>query len=464
MDLARPKSLFALAILAVAALASASAIAPDRTAPINVVVGIAPEPEAIERLAQMGAQFVVPLTTIDATLAALPAGAIAKVAAWEDVRYVERTGLASFSNYQNDEQTGAGDVKRGLPPLPRPFTGAGVTVAVLDSGLDEKHPDFAGQIAGHLNFDLVEDFRGVLSTEAVDLYVETTSPTNPFFHIPSHGMVVGSVLAGTGVAAQGVDMSGVAPGVKMVDFLTCCASSGGGAFVDGATFLLAYDYMIRHQTDPQYPGGIRIATNTWGFAPGTAYPQQALTDAFRAAMDVGITTIFAAGNLGPDANSVMPPASDIPEILTLAASCPAIDGFDIATGTPCGEGDIASYSSRGSAIDVAAPAAGIWAAKYVTGAVNDNGVMPPPGDADRLATANNRLWYGQNGGTSFAAPYAAGVIAMMLEANAALTTPEIELILKSTARDHGPLGPDPAWGSGEVDAFAAVVAALEALE
>jgi subtilisin family serine protease len=156
------------------------------------------------------------------------------------------------------------------------------------------------------------------------------------------------------------------------------------------------------------------------------------------------------------------PARDVPEILVAAAACPAIDGGqELRAGPACGEGEMADYSSEGPAVDVAAPIAGIWAARYPqSGASQGEIAIPPPGLSDPAATASNRIFYGKFGGTSAAAPFVSGVVALMLEANPALTPAQIRTIVEDTAHDSGPPGWDKEWGHGEVRALAAVQAAL----
>jgi subtilisin family serine protease len=122
-------------------------------------------------------------------------------------------------------------------------------------------------------------------------------------------------------------------------------------------------------------------------------------------------------------------------------------------------GDIAEYSSRGRSVDLTAPGAGLWAPKNPSYITQDSGDLPPPHD-DPMSSVHNRLWYGKFGGTSAAAPYASGVVALMLEANPKLTAAQIHRILKVTATDFGKRGFDTTFGWGEINAYEAVKAAL----
>jgi serine protease AprX len=421
----------------------------------------------VRRMSGAGLELVVPLRTIDAAIVAGPARAVEAVASWSETTYVEPDARARFFNYQTKAQTGEGAAKAGRSPLPRGLTGKGVTVAVVDSGVDTNHPDLADRVVHRVTFDATWTAGSVLGPEERDRLAETTPA--PLTAGTTHGLSVGGVLAGSGEAARGgVDMEGVATGAKIVDFVVCCTGIGVTQVAEqegwGTDFLMAYDYMIRHRDDPRYPGGIRIATNQWGFSATQPYPRKALVGVIQKAIDSGIAVVFAAGNEGPGKDTVGEPNKLIDDVINVGVSCPALDGYDAwandGAGGPCGHGDIAVYSSRGPQIDLVAPAAGIWAPKYPTAVANADTAQPRPGASDPAATANNRAWYGVFGGTSAAAPYVAGVVALMLEVDPKLAPAEIETLLKKTARDFGPRGRDTAWGWGEVDAFDAAVRAL----
>jgi thermitase len=120
----------------------------------------------------------------------------------------------------------------------------------------------------------------------------------------------------------------------------------------------------------------------------------------------------AAGNSG-SAESLMPSAT-----ITCVS---ATDSADNKT----------SWSSYGSYVDVAAPGAGIY-------------------------TTNLGGGYSSVSGTSFSAPMTAGVYALMLSANRALSPAQLDSILFSTAVDRGTDGKDNYYGYGRIDAAAAV--------
>ncbi len=94
-----------------------------------------------------------------------------------------------------------------------------------------------------------------------------------------------------------------------------------------------------------------------------------------------------------------------------------------------------SWSSFGNFVDIAAPGAGIY-------------------------TTNRGGSYGSWNGTSFSSPVTAGVVALMMSANPALSSAQVQTLLFNTATDLGTAGFDKEYGWGRVDANAAVQAAL----
>lgn len=99
----------------------------------------------------------------------------------------------------------------------------------------------------------------------------------------------------------------------------------------------------------------------------------------------------------------------------------------------------ASWSSYGSFVDVAAPGTSIYST------VNGGG-------------------YGSVSGTSFSSPITAGVVALMMSANPALSPADLEKALYSSALDLGTAGFDKYFGNGRVDAVAAVAVSVETVK
>jgi subtilisin family serine protease len=121
-------------------------------------------------------------------------------------------------------------------------------------------------------------------------------------------------------------------------------------------------------------------------------------------------------------------------------------------------GNISGFSSRGPSRDgrilphITAPGELIASAMSKDIPQNER-------DPSRILAGNMHILYE---GTSMATPHTAGIIALMLEANPALTAREVRDILQQTARSDSFTGttlPSNTWGAGKVDAYAAVMAA-----
>jgi hypothetical protein len=152
---------------------------------------------------------------------------------------------------------------------------------------------------------------------------------------------------------------------------------------------------------------------------------------------LGIVPVFAAGNRGPGPSTIPSPAS-YPSTIAVAA----VD----ETRT------VAAFSGRGPVLWTNAggtgPAAGTLLAKPDLAA---------PGVHVLSASGQG---YGLQSGTSPAAAHVAGVVALVRQANPGLRPQQIAQLLRDTAIDLGPPGPDADSGAGLVDALAAVARAL----
>jgi lantibiotic leader peptide-processing serine protease len=319
------------------------------------------------------------------------------------------------------------------------WRGAGVRVAVLDTGFDLDHPD----LAPNINFDLSKNF----------VVGETLSYAlpDPFSH--------GSHTSGTIAAADnGFGTIGIAPEAELV-LIKVLGDEGSGTFEDvisGIVYAASVDADIINMSL-----GAVLAKSGFCDEEGCMTAREvselrvALGRATTYAYQMG-TTIFASeGNEAIDkdhtANVITVPA-DSPHVISVAATAPigwAVDPLNAFLDYP------ASYSNYGqSAVDFAAPGgdfvypgsenctiAGLTRPCWVFDLVFSTGSNLNPGIASYFWAA----------GTSMASPHAAGVAALIIGANGGDMPPdEVKDALKLYAEDLGKPGNDDFYGGGRV--------------
>ncbi len=301
------------------------------------------------------------------------------------------------------------------------FTGEGVTVAVLDSGIDGTHPDLVYGSKVAQNVKMVPDPFSITGPVGI----ENLAPTDT---TSGHGTHCASTVAGTGDAASG-RYRGVAPGARLVGI-------GSGEAIAILTAVESFDWLLANRT--KYD--TRVVSNSWG-TTGAFDPADPVNVASKAAHDAGITVVFAAGNEGPGDNTLNP-YSVAPWVIGVAA------------GTKDGQ-SLADFSSRGVAGDpvyqptITAPGVDIVAARAITGGIT---VLGAQSDLELGADA---VRYTTMSGTSMATPHVAGVVALMLQANPSLTPDQIRETIRTTARPMAGYQVHQV-GAGYVDALAAV--------
>lgn len=316
----------------------------------------------------------------------------------------------------------------GAPAARETFavSGKGVGVAVLDSGVDGTQGDFANMVQ---NVKIVAPLVDVGASGALYVEMDNTDTTS------GHGTHVAGTIGGTGAMSDG-RYTGIAPESQLVGI-----GAGDALFILYA--LEGFDYALDPDNREAY--NIRVISNSWG-SSGDFAPYNPISIASKRAYDEGMIVNFAAGNAGPEADTLNPYSAS-PCVMSVAAGDKS--------------GNLADFSSRGVPgsefvhPDITAPGVQIIAARAATGSITP----PYTGDLEYGA------FYSRISGTSMATPHISGVVALMLEASPSLTLDGILSIFEATAK---PMfysgGQRQLWevGYGYVDAFAAVQQAAAA--
>lgn len=253
------------------------------------------------------------------------------------------------------------------------YTGKGVSVAVLDTGIDATHPDLATQVAGAKNF--------------------TDGPAGDDV---GHGTHVASTIAGTAAASAG-KYKGVAPDAKLYDGKVCqldgCPDSAILAGMEwAATEVKAkvVNISLGGQDTPELDP-IEEAVNRLTAQTGTLF-------------------VVAAGNSGPGEGSIESPGS-----ADAALTVGAVDK----------QNQLADFSSRGPRIgdgalkpDVTAPGVDIVAARAKDGVIGE-----PVGDK-----------YLRLSGTSMATPHTVGAAAILAQQHPTWKATELKGALMASAK------------------------------
>jgi subtilisin family serine protease len=253
------------------------------------------------------------------------------------------------------------------------LTGAGVAVAVLDSGIKADHPDLAGRIAES------RDFTGTLPDASDDV---------------GHGTHVAGIIGGTGAASAG-QYQGVAPGVTLINGKVCvvqgCPSSAIIAGMEWAA-----------------PRARVINMSIGGPPTDGADPMSQALDTLTALH--GTLFIVSAGNFGRP----------------MSVSSPASAREAVAVGSVTKQDTLSPFSSQGPRVgnfaikpDLAAPGSSIVSARVPGTEVGE----VDPVDANYVRVS----------GTSMAAPHVVGAAALLLQQHPEWTNAQLRAALTSSA-------------------------------
>lgn len=279
--------------------------------------------------------------------------------------------------------------------------GAGVTVAVLDTGIDFKHPDLM------VNVSLSRDFSG-----------DNTGGNDNNRSIGGHGTHVAGVIAA-------LDNSiGVLGTGSMIDLVSVKVLKGSGSGSFGS-IISGLDYVTANAS-------VIGVTNASLGANGGTNPSQSYLDAvnllraaYQRAANAGVVNVVAAGNesVNVTTNNVSP--AMFPEVITVSA---VNDG----NGVQDSADSWASFSNFGTEVDIIAPGVNILSTALGGG-------------------------YSSLSGTSFSSPYVAGTVALYISKNGRPLNGNAQLLsslISSISKTRSPLPGEPADGYTEPSCYA----------
>jgi subtilisin family serine protease len=290
------------------------------------------------------------------------------------------------------------------------FTGAGVVVAVLDTGIDVDHPFFAGRIVSQACFSNIGGALGETSlcpngtpsqTGAGAADAETTACLLGMVNLCDHGSHVAGIAAGNATGVGGAPGHGVAPGASIVAVQVFTRIGSAAICNPEPTPCLrtaVSDQLLglQHVSSLQGTLGTPIVAANLSlgggmFASACDGTNASYTSAIDTLLSQNVATVLSAGNDG------FQNAVGFPACITNGVTVGATNDSDA----------VAGFSNRGNLLDVFAPGV------QVTSSVPD----------DTFATF---------GGTSMSAPHVAGIVALIRQAHPTAATPDVVAALKAT--------------------------------
>lgn len=277
------------------------------------------------------------------------------------------------------------------------YTGRGVLLGMQDDGVDEQHPDLAPNYRQDLSWDV---FQGLGTAQA--------GPTE------SHGMAVAGLAA---AAHNGIGGVGVAFGSQLAAF----RDSDNEVDVT-----ITYARVLDRMRD----AGVDISINSWGVmaqpfdSQSSQHAYMTLTERMVNAGRDGLGTIFVfssgndrLANMNANYDSV----GTLPYAIVVAASDQS--------------GNVTGYSTPGASVLVTAPGSAPRS-MVTTDRLGELGYNKRPGEAGNYTDIPGEGF----SGTSASAPVAAGVVALMLEANPGLGYRDVQEILAYSAQRFSLIG------------------------
>jgi serine protease AprX len=291
-------------------------------------------------------------------------------------------------------------------------TGAGVNVAVLDTGIDPL-PDFAGRLVA-----------------GVDL----SGGGNAFSDGYGHGTFVAGLIAGNGASSDGAYV-GEAPGAGLVSVKVANASGQTSL----STVIEGVSWVVANAAQDH----IRVLNMSLGYLPIESTLLDPLDQAVEKAWNAGIVVVTSAGNSGPSNGSILSPGDD-PLVITAGA-------LDDQGQTNPADDVMPSFSSVGpTSPDGLIKPDLVASGRSVVSLRAPGSTIDTEFPSARVGTAN---FVGS--GTSFSAAIVSGAAALLLAAHPSDTPNMVKATLLGTTLP-GPVGNPFVDGHGDLDVERAV--------
>ncbi len=310
------------------------------------------------------------------------------------------------------------------------WTGAGVTIGIIDDGMQGNHPDLIDNFSNAYSWDfsmtsaenLANNFRGTPDVGGVD--------------VDSHGTSVGGVSAARG--GNGVGGTGAAPYANLAALRFIVDE-----FADGKTDPEAHAAAILYQGQTDELGNpdpyaapdwsivpVRVKNHSYGPDQGFVVEDQyeLVVGALEESASHGVIHVWSAGNERADAGDPWPTA-DSNKILELTLPDSIVVGALAASGT------YSYYSSYGANLTVTAPSSDLYFGIITTDRTGQsNGSNQDPADPDVIFDFPDGYNYTSDfGGTSSSAPLVSGIMALGVEANPSMNARMAKHLLARTS-------------------------------
>ncbi|HET6393764.1 MAG TPA: S8 family serine peptidase [Blastococcus sp.] len=417
-----------------------------------------------------GMRTVTEFERIGVVVASGTADQIAAARTEPGVTYLEGNTPITFTQETSNAATRGAEAAATLTGANgRALDGSGVSVAVIDSGVDPTHPYLRDSDGGSA---VVANLKSVC-------LIESDTGTDCVLRVPGvldtdtisgggHGTHVSGIVAGRPTTLSGGgELQGAAPGASIVSI-----STGAVLLIVGADSAL--NWVLENHEAPCGTGvpaaecpPIKVTNNSYGPTGGGEFdPNSATVKLQQALVAEGVVTVWAAGNDGGDGSAPLtnPPGQDPTGGILSVASY-----YDQDTGTR--DGVVSEFSSRGSSADpstwpdLSAPGENITSSCRPYLPICATGLDPRNGPGLLDVGTFNTI-----SGTSMAAPHIAGIVAQLFQADPSATPAEIEAALKGSAHRYADgaayatVGGYPTSydkGTGLVDVVAAVARLTE---